>query len=799
MLLHEIKKKATPEDARQTIRRFLKIIKGKALRPLVNPLSLEEPRKELLSAMAGVVLGQDRLSAADIEVLAWALINVPFWDLPDGLGGELVRRISMQEDVRRAVFDRGLREWIKNGEPDGRMREHWAWQDVLQCEDIDWLAEMAQRMQKCPDLVWSLLLGLTHRGPEDKPCPTGQKQRIGRLVRSRAPKIHGAVMRYRRDSARRQQQQQQRERRRLDKVRRFAVCDIVGDIIARPELDIQQKLWQLSWICFVEPSFRPRNVDGEWPNLPDGLKESVLNTCLSGLLQCIPTAIADGQKFNAMILHEAAAFAALLRYRDPRDWLTPEIIEKWLPCVFRASGNEESWVCSKCARVSTLATQNASLGWLDRELRQENASSYVRPDVPSELWDAGFAEEVAKRIRDPNNPPSPRIGLLRRLADRVPSQARRIAEEWARTMRWSQNNERPLLEAGLDVLLAISPQEGWPAARQLYEAHGKAVLLSLDSICGGITNDRKLNVWPNDALAELGIILHRDFPPMSAVHEEGMHEVDREDEARWARDAVTQILLSRGEAARTALQSLANAVPVVQNWLTHHQVQTEAGQILAATEDRAALQLSEVLRLLAEADYRLIRNESDLCSVLVETLTERIAENVGDHVEMLYDRQHKHLREDALQAYVACRLKDLLPGKVLHRETKIKRRQRTDVLVEAPSVSGPIVGAVIEVKWSDNRSIKDSVGTQLGQRYLLDERMKCGIFLVGWSGRSAWGGLRTKTAEGLLKALQRQARRFMTNHQDTSIRVVALDLHWSSERLSPPGATVNVRPGDDRD
>jgi hypothetical protein len=323
--------------------------------------------------------------------------------------------------------------------------------------------------------------------------------------------------------------------------------------------------------------------------------------------------------------------------------------------------------------------------------------------------------------------------------------------------------------------------------RGLYESHGSQVILGLDSICEGHSQGR-FDRWPSGALAELGTILYKEFPPTPNEHTSGF--VSRTDEARWARNAVTDVLLGRGDAAKDALRSLADAVPTVQAWVEYQQAQRAASSILDTTQERQAFPLSEVLRVLTESDYRLIRTDADLFNVLVETLTERIAKNTGEHVEMLYDRQHRHLREDALQAYVACRLKDLLPGKVLHRETKITRRQRTDILVEAPTAGGAIASAVIEAKWSDNRSLKDSVVRQLGRRYLLDEGKTHGIFLVGWSGSIRWSGLRDRRPDGLLKALDAQASRFQRRHSGVRIRAVHLDLRWSNRHSRPSCRTA---------
>lgn len=780
MLLDEIKKKATPEDARTVIRQFLKARKGIVIRPSVDPLSLEEPREELLSAMVTVLVEQAQLSALDLDVLAWAAISVNYFDLPDSLGGKLARKVSEHADIRRKVFELGLQDSQEGANTNTHRRRFAVWEDVLQYDDIDWLDERAQSVDECPEFVWMHLLSLAYHRSEGKADTLAQKRHIGKVVRQHAPQVFDRFIAGRRAYARAQRRLEQRKKREEEGPQRFSIEDIVKEVLGEEELGLQQKLWKLSWICFVEESFTPNNVDGQWTDLGDDVRDSVLRTCLSGLEECDPTLIPDGSSYSATIAYEASAFVAMLRYRDPSEWLTPKLIKKWLPSVLRASANEDAWACGKCLKVSRPAAREVALNWVDREFQQEDSSEYVGAEFPAELWDDAFADEIAKRVRNPQTPAKPRTGLIKRLAARSPQHALPIAQEWVQGQSWEVERERPLLGAGLDVLLDDRPEIGWPTVKQLYEAHGQSVILGLDAIGLPHGETSALDEWPSDALSELGIILHKEFPPTPDEHQSG--SVRPSDEARWARDRVTRILLSRGAPASDALQGLADAVPGVKKQLKHHQAEGEASSALDTAEECTALPLADVLRVLAEAEYRLIRTGADLLTVLIETLKERISADSGEHLSMLYDRERKHLPEDALQAYIACRLKDLLPGKVLHRETQIQRRKRTDILVESPTFDRRMTAVVIEVKWSDNRTTKDSLAKQLGKEYLLKESKEYGIYLVGWSGHTSWGALKEKTFDCLLKALRVQAHKFCRRYEGTEIEVVVLPLQWSDGR-----------------
>lgn len=794
MLINEIKKRALVSDAHAVIRQFLKVPTGITLQPIRDPDSLEEPKKELLFLMVDILLEQEQLTERDLEVLAWAGIHLPFSSLRGNMFGKLIRAMSQDLDIRRQVYEFGFRDWQDNRNSDKRRGGQTLWRDVLQYEDIEWLSELAEATDDCPELIWRRLLCLAYQRSEGMADALAQKRRVGLLVREHAGHIFEQFQRTR--AAISQDERRIVQRRELEEnveIERYKMGDITQDIIALPEHDLQQKLWRLSRICFVEPSWRPSNIDGHWSDLSEAVRGLVLGTCLEGLMQCEPTPIPDDRSYTTAVLFEASAFISILRYMRYTECLTPDLIKKWLPTVFRASPNEQAWVCRKCFRVSTSVTRAAALDWIDRELQQKSPSVHIVAEFPAELWDESFADNIVHRIENSQSPTNARTQLIEDLVTRSPEHAMPLTQEWVSRYSWEKDEERPLLQAALNGLLAISPQIGWPIAKKLYKSYGAPVILALDALELSYREKEKLAEWPSDALGELGIILYKEFPFTTGEHNLTSGGVSRLDEARWARDRMPSILLSRGQAAHDSLQRLGDAVPSVKKWLNQKQAEQAASRILHTSLEQTAIELPDVLRILSDANYRLIRSDVDLLTVLFETLTEQIGTTVGNHLYMLYakptpkkkskekkaKKQREHLIEDALQSYVTCRLGDLLPGKILHKETEVKRRGRTDILVESPTLGGPITAVVIEVKWSDNPLTKGGLVEQLGKRYLLEEKKNCGIYLVGRCDGIRWPGLKDRTVAGLLKALKKQAKEFGRRHVGINIQPVVLDLRWS--------------------
>ncbi len=215
-------------------------------------------------------------------------------------------------------------------------------------------------------------------------------------------------------------------------------------------------------------------------------------------------------------------------------------------------------------------------------------------------------------------------------------------------------------------------------------------------------------------------------------------------------------------------------------------------------EENPAVLLPEAIRLLDQADYRLVRNADDLLEAVCEVLR-LVEQDVAADLPMLYGPParkeggtREHLEEDALQAYLRRRLTDLLPARVLApqvkavevvREDEVRYRRRLDLRVTAPCHGTQNQATlIIEVKWSCNHEVETSLTEQLGRKYLLGERRTHGIYLVGWCGRWRRRGHGTLTDRAVLESyLAAQCDDFcVATHagQGLSIVPVVLGIEW---------------------
>lgn len=325
--------------------------------------------------------------------------------------------------------------------------------------------------------------------------------------------------------------------------------------------------------------------------------------------------------------------------------------------------------------------------------------------------------------------------------------------------------------------------------------------------------------WPAEQLAELEELLLRAFPPAEdPVWDPGeVRPLEGDDDLRALRDDIPPLLYRRDrDGDRTALDRLADGHPSIREWLQDVHTSQGAEGVLAGLGRGGdgpgrKIPLPLLLKLLQDPRYRVLGSADDLLEVLVEQL-ELIAGDANQHLSLLYhppaEGKRKRLREDALQAYLFCRLSDRLPAVLeaqgvkvtfIDRETLAARDTRNDLKIQASSHQGKPLTVIVEIKWSDNPEVSTSQVEQLGKDYLLDNGLTHGIYLVGWSGRTVpWKGaaeLAPEPRSSLLawrRSLEEQARIFVQENPGARVVPVVMDLAWKTklDRRAPAPAPV---------
>jgi hypothetical protein len=253
---------------------------------------------------------------------------------------------------------------------------------------------------------------------------------------------------------------------------------------------------------------------------------------------------------------------------------------------------------------------------------------------------------------------------------------------------------------------------------------------------------------------------HQD-PPWSA-RPDGNREVVR------ARDRMLDEVVARGFV--NVLEDLHKDRHETDRWIFARYLR----QARARARDAAfnPIAPAELLQLLGRADARLVGNDEDLQTVVIETLREL------QHV--LHRDSHRDVwnlgdvatpqSEDDISDWVRRNLEQRLgSGSVVGRELQVRRLNdkgigtRADLTVVVSNATQPRrqIMVIAEAKLVNHGELFTAMRAQLAERYLEPLGLRCGIYLVYWVDPAQrprpWRGGRSDLAV-LFDELTEQAR-----------------------------------------
>lgn len=763
-------------------------------RVLSNP---DLPLQRLMTEALNRLKDQETLCESDIELLVPLVFR---WEsLIPGEGAQLLRSLQKSARARREIFSEGLLR-----DPQCQGDKTWLWLHVLSGEDAEWLLSLLRRTEERPSWLLQSLYFTAYR--------SGSSLRIRRSIRRALQTYDEELLRQLdknrkqwTDMERRQRQRSQREAQRI-----FELEPLVWETLENEDIELRHKMLRLSRCCFEPPGERPSNVSGRWEDLPGELRLEALAVCRRALAECPPTEISEGSTYSSWTSHEAVCFDHLVK-EDEAFHLTPELIRKWLPALLRdwVSGSGYEATLRRCFDVDRNLSEDLFFEAVRRSILFLK-STYTLQNLPRELWSERFSAMLEMVIMDASVEPEVRIECLTQIGRVFPGRAQPIASACAQTP------EATLRDAGIDILLMAAPEEGWIRLKRLIENEPpEHVLLRMRALLPNHYGpSAAFSSWTALQLAELEELLLQSFPSESDPKlgsGEG-RSLGEEDDLRSLRREVPRLLYRRNqEGDRAVLDRLAYDYPHIRHWLTQAQAEDGAEGMLAELGwERGHLgtgrkiELEELVKVLLDARYRLLRTTGDLWKVLQEQL-QLISLESKQHLSVLYHprprkkgEKRKHLQEDALQAYLYIRLNDRLPvvlgttgwkvEPAVNREPLAARDTRNDIKVQAPSINGGLLTVIIEIKWSDHRDVSTSLVNQLGKGYLLENNLTHGIYLVGWSDdtkpwKSTLGSASEprSSREAWQKSLTEQAELFCQAHPELRITPLVVDLTWEPE------------------
>lgn len=574
---------------------------------------------------------------------------------------------------------------------------------ILTYEDILWLLERAASRWNSIPAVWADLYFLAMYAPDRETTDRESVDRVLGVIARDAPTIPEEFEKTKRELERQEREIQEERQRRRGNIERHTIAEIVDQVLHREDWTDVNRMRQLSLLCFSGDIRRYQDADGNWGDLEVNQQRRVLEACQNGLKDGTPTPFPDGKAFTTWNLAEAQAFMAVLTSWPSGEWFDAGMIEKWLPSVLRTHVPNALDAVIACAGKDRQATTAVAIAMIEEEVTRGENHMFFADAIPVELWSGEVAQRVARFARDESLAVSTCAGLLELLAAYASSSALPLAVEWTEN-NGSEGGASVLYRKALDVRLAVDPQGAWPLIEVAYQRRGGDALRDLSSLWQRQADfGANLSQWSTSQLERLAQILLETFPlPAETEHPpEGFVMMGTDDELKEVRNRVISTLVGRRlDGDSHALASLFEIEPRLRERFEWEKQQREASRMLGTLVQSVAsespfagttgIPVEQVVRLLDEADYRLIRSGDDLLKALIHVLRQ-VDEDAPYDLSMLYGRNEPEMRgrgfkpktkkakvrspleEDALQAYVRRRLDDMLPPHTRNPDQNILR------------------------------------------------------------------------------------------------------------------------------
>ena len=511
---------------------------------------------------------------------------------------------------------------------------------------------------------------------------------------------------------------------------------------------------------------------------------------------------------------------AFLNCLGPGEW------EAWTPIILAyptETGTEKERPVRRLVALAYPHAPDEVISTLNVLIDQDNERFDTVFDIRKveDCWDERLADAVVRKAGDEKLKP----GCVESLLDAVAERGFEVAFDYARSLLPESApvaGDRDKAVVGAGILLTRREQEAWPSVWPLMredEGFGRAVAIK---VAGKVSWNRLPfgDHLGDEQLADLYIWLSQQYPRAEDNIPAGWHEVDeREEIARWRDSLLTRLQMRAKATACEAIARIADELPHL-DWLRWTLLEA---LILTRRKTWAPFDPDEIRRLLENADLRIVRDSDQLLDVVVESLNRLqkrlqrqetpLARYLWDKVpevpkgrkiakapKVLNETFFRPVDENTLSDYLKVHLQDELRdrGIILGREVVIRqgylaekqtgRRpgQRTDIQVSVSVPQPDGLGAqtltvVAEVKGVWNTGLWSSIKCQLVDRYLEQNGLTHGLYVVGWFNDEAWDPVdpnRSKNRKRTLKEAQdfldAQATKLSTGGK--RVQAVVLDI-----------------------
>jgi hypothetical protein len=378
---------------------------------------------------------------------------------------------------------------------------------------------------------------------------------------------------------------------------------------------------------------------------------------------------------------------------------------------------------------------------------QEGSAYYFAP--PLEAFVSLASEErlgqLVEELIKPEAPINPLYETIKVLRERgiqgAFARALRVVEEL------SQQSDRAPDAARIVALLMESvDQSNWIELWTLIECNDELFRESLLSFSHWHHDASEFaHVLDEHSVAMLYLKLAKCFPPSEDPNIVGMYTVSqRESLGRWREELLSSLALRGTWDAVEQLRVLAGKLSEIE-WLPIRVAQAEEEARRGTWQPPS---LDDLLELVHSTDARLINSPQQLRDVIIESLTryqeELSAEtpsaanlwNAGGRPLTFTPKDELHI-SDNIKHFLDRDLKRL--GIVVDREVENRRGNEIDLYIQyVDSTTTNRIRVVCEVKGCWHRELYTSMSKQLHERYMKQQGISHGIYVVAFFDSERW-------------------------------------------------------------
>lgn len=476
--------------------------------------------------------------------------------------------------------------------------------------------------------------------------------------------------------------------------------------------------------------------------------------------------LADAPSFR--LLYAGRRAWLLLMWQAPEFIATvaPEVWKRWAHVlILNPPSDDTDSVANSYPDLVAAAHRHAACEIAERLALKVATDNRVRGNTSisknvKNYWSDQLADKLLDMVRNESLTPPVVEHLLGWLLAHEVKESQTYAETLVPSPPPHTPTARKRALAAAHALMLHGEDAGWPIIWQAIQADtkfGRRLLLNF----AHSDEEREKSVaerLSEERVAGLYVWLVRQFPLAEDMEHESVYSPTPRDSIQWWRDSLLRQLQQRGtREACTAIEHIIQELPELE-WLK--RVLIDARNVTRRNTWTPPLP-EEVLKVLFDAEKRVVQSGDQLLEALVESLRRLEAKLQGETPAVIdlwneirasgnaytYHPKDEERLSDSIKRHLEEDLKGR--GVIVNREVEIRRGtgvgdgERTDIHVQAliripGSEVHDAIRVIIETKGCWHRELITAMKTQLADRYLQDNSCRHGLYLVGWFVCDRW-------------------------------------------------------------